>query len=103
VTDVTQPLKDAAYVAVGFSVIGFQRAQVRRQELKAQLHQQRQQFAGLVKGLDGAVQPVRQQIEGRLDQIEGHLPGQARGLVRSARSLAKGTEDQVRSLIGATA
>src|SRR5205807_7338439 len=108
VTDVTQSLKDAAYVAVGFGVIGFQRAQVRRQELNKQLRQQRQQVeaqlkeargqvAGLVKGLDGAVQPVRHQIEGSLDRIEERLPTQAKGLVRSARSLAKETEDQVRS------
>jgi uncharacterized protein HemX len=100
VTDVTQSFKDAAYVAVGFGVIGFQKAQVRRQEMNRQLRQQRQQFGDLVKGLDGAVQPVRQQIEGRLDQLEGRLPGQARDVVRTARSLAKGTEEQVRTLIG---
>jgi cell division septum initiation protein DivIVA len=112
VTDVTQSLKDAAYVAVGFSVIGFQKAQVRRQEVNRQLRGQRQQLetqlsgareqvAGLVKGLEGAVQPVRQQIEGSLDRIEERLPGQAKDLVRGARSLAKGTEDQVRNLMGA--
>jgi hypothetical protein len=101
VTDVTQSLKDTAYVAVGFGVIGFQRAQVRRQELKRQLRQQRQQLAGLVKEIDGAVDPVRQRIEGRLDRIEERLPGQARDVVRTARTLAKGTEEQMRTFIGA--
>jgi len=103
VTDVTQSFKDAAYVAVGFGVIGFQKAQVRRQELNRQLRQQRQQLGELVKVFDGAVQPVRQQIEGRLDQLEGHLPGQAKDLVRTARTLANDTEGQVRSFIGAGA
>lgn len=102
-TDVTQTLKDAAYVAVGFGVIGFQRAQVRRQELKRQLRQQRQQLAGIVKEIDGAVDPVRKQFEGGLDRIEERLPGQARDLVRTARTLAKGTEEQVRTFIGTPA
>jgi hypothetical protein len=107
VTDVTHSLKDAAYVAVGFGVIGFQKAQVRRQELNRQWRQQREQFSTqlgtLVKGLDGAVQPVREQIEGRLDRFEEHLPGQAKDLVHTARALAKSSEDQMRGLIGAGA
>lgn len=32
--DVPERLRDAAYVAVGFAVLGFQRAQVRRRELE---------------------------------------------------------------------
>lgn len=33
----TSPLKEAAYVAVGLGVLGFQQAQVRRRELARQL------------------------------------------------------------------
>jgi hypothetical protein len=32
VPDVNKTLKDAAYVALGFGVLGFQKAQVRRRE-----------------------------------------------------------------------
>ena len=37
VDDVPKALREAAYVAVGFAVIGVQRAQVRRRELARQL------------------------------------------------------------------
>ncbi len=35
--DLPRSLRDAAYIAVGFGVIGFQRAQVARRELARQL------------------------------------------------------------------
>ena len=35
--DLSKTLKDAAYVAVGFGVLAFQKAQVRRRELEKQL------------------------------------------------------------------
>ena len=110
--DVTKTLKDAAYVAVGLGVLGFQKAQVRRQELtkqvkgqaaqvESQLGDARGQFNELVRTVDDRWRPVRQEIEGRLDTIEDRLPPQAKELVKSARSLAKDTEGQVRKLVGA--
>jgi hypothetical protein len=33
VPDVNKTLKDAAYIALGFGVLGFQKAQVRRREM----------------------------------------------------------------------
>jgi hypothetical protein len=111
VTDVNKTLKDAAYVAVGFGVLGFQKAQVRRQELKKQVLSQRAQvesqlegavgqLSGLVKTLDERLRPVRQELEGRLDTFEGRLPDPAKELVKRARILTKDTEDQVRKLVG---
>src|ERR1700676_2996288 len=41
--DANKALKDAAYVAVGFGVLSFQKAQVRRQELAKQVKAQRAQ------------------------------------------------------------
>ncbi len=108
--DVGKTLKDAAYVAVGLGVLGFQRAQVRRQELIKQMKAQRfpvnpqlarGQLGDMVKTIDDRFRPVRQEIEGRLDEFEGRLPGQAKDLVKTARNLAKDTEDQVRKLVGA--
>ena len=109
-TDLTKTLKDAAYVVVGFGVIGFQRAQVRRQELRKQLEGQRHQLEEqlaevraqvqkLVVDLDARLQPVRHEVEGRLDTFESTLPEQARGLVQQVRSLAHETEVQARKVI----
>jgi hypothetical protein len=110
--DVGKTVKDAAYVAIGLGVLGFQRAQVRRRELTKQMKGQRtqvgtqledarEQLGGIVKTIDDRFRPVRQEIEGRLDTIEGMLPPQAKDLVKTARTLAKDTEEQVRKLVGA--
>lgn len=69
VPEITSLAKDAAYVAVGFGLIGFQRAQVRRRE-----------------------------IERRLEDIEAGLPPQARAVVETARSVAHDIEQQLRAL-----
>ena len=91
--DVKKILQDAAYVAVGFGVIGFQRAQVRRQELRKQLATRRQEFEAQLGELKGRVEPVVKELEQRiepvLDDIEGRLPEQAKGLVQQARLRAK--------------
>ncbi len=52
-SDVTSTLRDAAYVAVGFGVLAFQKAQVRRRELEkefeGQSNQLREQLAGVAR------------------------------------------------------
>jgi len=70
--DVTQTLKDSAYVAVGLSVLGFQRAQVARRELEV-----------------------------RLDDVEQRLPDHVKVVVASARQAAESAATQVRSLLAA--
>ena len=51
--DVEKTLREAAYVAVGFAVIGLQRAQVRRRELARQLPDLEQHLpAGIREALD---------------------------------------------------
>jgi hypothetical protein len=110
VNDVNKTLQDAAYVAVGLGVIGFQKAQVRRRELarlvgdrtavNAQLDEARDQLAGLIRTVDDRLLPVRQELEGRLEELEGRLPDPARDLVHSARLLARDAETQVRKLVG---
>ncbi len=70
--DLPKTVKDATYVAVGFGVLGFQRAQVRRQELRRQLESQRalaqEQVAGLVRSVDQLTEPLRRLILERLGQ-----------------------------------
>lgn len=95
-TDLKKTVQDAAYVVVGLGVIGFQRAQVRRQELKKQLEAQRgqletqieearSQVQKLVKDVEDRVQPLRSEVEHRITTFEELLPEQARGLVHQAR------------------
>ena len=97
-TWVTEAMKEAAYVTVGFGVLGFQRAQVRRHELTKQL---KPQLGELVTNVDQVLQPVRQELEQRLDQVEDHLTGQALEAVRTARAVVRETEYQLRKLAGA--
>jgi ElaB/YqjD/DUF883 family membrane-anchored ribosome-binding protein len=97
-TWVNETLKDAAFVAVGFGVLGFQRAQVRRHELTKQL---KPQLEELVTNVDGALEPIRQELEQRLDQVEDRLSGQALEAVRTARAVVRETEYQLRKMAGA--
>jgi ElaB/YqjD/DUF883 family membrane-anchored ribosome-binding protein len=111
IVDATRPLRDGFYIALGFAVLGFQKAQVRRRELSKELNHQREQvgaqlsgakeqLTSMVRTIDGAFQPVRQDIEGRLDRVEERLPAQAKDVVKTARAFARETEQQVRRAAG---
>ena len=101
--DVKQTLKDAAYVTVGLGVLGFQRAQVRRQELTKQLDAQlgdvRNQTQRLVEGYESLLKDLEQRFEPVLDQVEERLPEQARELVTQARGAAKDAQDRFATLL----
>jgi hypothetical protein len=45
--DINRTLTDAAYIAIGFGLLGFQRAQVRRRQLIRQLEEAARQAATL--------------------------------------------------------
>ncbi len=95
--DVKKTLQDAAYVAVGFGVLGFQRAQVRRQELAKRLAAGNRpdlaEYRTKLTELRGRVEPVVKELEQRidpvLDDLEGRLPEQAKSIVQQARVRAK--------------
>jgi hypothetical protein len=102
-------VKDAFYVTVGLGVIGFQRAQVQRQELRKQLETQlgdaRHQLEKAGKTLEDRVKVVEERLEGVEDrfetlfeQFEERLPEQARELVKQARDAAKEARGQLRAL-----
>ncbi len=125
--DVTQTLKDSAYVAVGLSVLGFQRAQVARRELAstvgvdrdrleaslkaqvedlasaldAQLIEVRTQVQKAVANLEDALEPVAKELEVRFDDVEQRLPDHVKAVVASARQAAETAATQVRSLLAA--
>lgn len=110
--DLTKSLRDAAYTAVGFGVLGLQRAQVRRRELadqlqsqrpelEAQLDQARDQLADLARDLERRIEPalvdVSQRVEPVLEHIEARLPEQARAPLAQIRLAARETQDQLRA------
>ena len=115
---VTDTLKDAAYVTIGLGVLGFQKAQVRRNELTKQIETQVKQFEtqikqfeaqapdvrrtvnGFAAQIDGYVAPVRSQLVQQLDSVEATLPPQIQDLVKQARTVAHQTEDTLRERLG---
>ncbi len=103
--------RDAAYVAIGLGVIGFQKAQVRRNELQKQLSEQlteaRQSAQKLgatvedrVKLVEERLAGLEDQVEQLLDTVEGALPEQARTLFHQAREATREAQTQLRELVG---
>ena len=111
VTDeIAKTAKDAAYVVVGLGVLGFQRAQVRRQELvkrladpKAQVESRlgdvRGELSRRAKDVDELVEEAIARLETTLSPIEQRLPLQARNLVEQARTQAREARQQLRALL----
>lgn len=108
--EISKTARDAAYVVVGLGVLGFQRAQVRRQELSKRLAEPRAQVEGTIGGVreeltrrakdvDERVEEAIARLEASLEPIEQRLPAQARTLVEQARTQARGARQQLRALI----
>ena len=76
--DDADALRDAFYTAVGFGVLGFQQAQLRRRELQKDL-------ARLAAELDGKVDPVLDDLVAKLPEDLQPLATQARAAAVSAR------------------
>jgi hypothetical protein len=94
--DITKTARDAAYVAVGLGVMGFQRAQVRRRELielakhqlpamQAPLTEARAELARRVTEFDGRVTELAEKLETRMQPVEHMLPAPAQALIGQAR------------------
>ncbi|HVE94893.1 MAG TPA: hypothetical protein VNB24_08245 [Acidimicrobiales bacterium] len=110
--DVTKTLRDATYIAIGLGVIGFQRAQVRRQELRSQLADQktvldarateaRALVSELVKQADSRIEPVIAAVEAQIDAVADLLPEQTKGFVTQARTAGKEVRSQLRARVAA--
>ncbi len=113
IDDINKVVKDSAYAAVGFGVLSFQRAQVRRRELAEQLQSKsnggvvgsqvaaaREQLAEVAKLVDEQVAPVRRQIDERFDELEGRLPPATRNVLATIRSGAQAQESYLRNAVG---
>lgn len=64
--DVTEAVKDAAYVSVGLAVIAFQRLQVRRAELAKALGEPGGEARGAVEAIGGLLGDHLKVLEERL-------------------------------------
>lgn len=95
--DITKNLRDAAYIIVGLGVIGIQKAQVRRVELRKQLEQAdiREQVAKLAKDVDDRIEPLVEAVDQRLDVVEERLPEQVREVLAQARKIVKDARHEV--------
>jgi hypothetical protein len=115
---VTDLARDAAYVAVGLGVLGYQRAQVQRVELQSRLSQDlsldqrmddvRHSVAdvrhGVAKGfqqIDSLAESASHFVETTLQPLEEKLPPTVSQLTSKAREQAREVRTQIRQLVNA--
>ncbi len=108
---VTDLARDAAYVAVGLGVLGYQRAQVQRVELQNRLSldlalDQRMDDVrhGVAKGfqqIDDLAESAAHFVETTLQPLEEKLPPTVSQLTSKAREQAREVRTQIRQLVNA--
>jgi exonuclease VII small subunit len=119
--DIAAVAKDATYVVIGAGVLGFQQAQVQRQELMKRLAEPKAGFEDRVNAarsdLGGALHTAEVTVEGLMERfediierlevavapLEDRLPAQARDLAKQAHVQAKEARSQIRSRIPTSA
>jgi hypothetical protein len=104
--ELTNLARDAAYVAVGLGVLGFQRAQVQRVELKSKLAQDlnvedhlgdiRIEVARGIRQLDELIENAVRFVETTLEPIEDQLPPTARDIAKRAHDQIRDVRTQIR-------
>lgn len=81
IDDVTNAVKDAAYVSVGLGVIAFQRLQVRRNELSKALNGQADEAKGALEAVGTLVgqrlKVVEERVEAAREQLTARVTGSA--------------------------
>ena len=104
--DLASVAKDATYVVVGAGVIGFQKAQVQRQDLLKRLGDPKVEIGSRIQGvrsdLSGAIHTVDAQLEDLISKVEAafapfedRLPTPARDLAKQVHVQAKETRTQI--------
>lgn len=103
-------VRDAAYITIGFGVLAFQQAQVRRREVvqgladrfgtsKTQMDELLASVEAQIAKLDERFDALDAKLDTAVTKIEERLPEQAAALVGQAHDLAKAARKQVRGLI----
>ena len=103
--DLTDLAKEAAYLAIGIGILGFHKAQVRRQDLagaaerarragdvEGSLAEARKQVAKRLKDFDATLGELIRALDSTLDPMWQRLPEPAQSAVQQARD----ARDQVR-------
>ncbi len=103
---VTDLARDAAYVAVGLGVLGYQRVQVQRVELQQRLSEDlslddridevRQGVAKGIHQIDDLAESAVQFVETTLQPLEERLPQSVTQLTSKAREQAREVRTQIR-------
>jgi hypothetical protein len=106
---VTDLARDAAYVAVGLGVLGYQRVQVQRVELKNKLSQDleldqrlgdvRQGVAKGISQIDDLAESATHFVESTLQPLEERLPASVTQLTTKAREQAHEVRTQIRQRV----
>ena len=106
---VTDLARDAAYVAVGLGVLGYQRVQVQRVELKNKLSQDfaleqrlgdvRQGMAKGVHQIDDLAESAMNFVESTIQPLEERLPSSVTQLTGKAREQAREVRSQIRERV----
>ncbi|MDA8044867.1 MAG: hypothetical protein M0Z30_06465 [Actinomycetota bacterium] len=81
--DLNKAVRDAAYVAVGLGVIGFQKAQVQRVELSKQLEAQMAGLATFGEQLNGQAEPYIEAAQKQVADLRDQLTKLAGDLIPS--------------------
>ncbi|MGH9169310.1 MAG: hypothetical protein ACRD0Z_00300 [Acidimicrobiales bacterium] len=112
--DISKVAQDAAYVAIGLGVIGFQKAQVRRRELlklvETQVSSQRASAEGPVtdlrkevtkalKEIDKTLGQLIERVDAGIEPVAERLPAGAQAFVHQAKE----ARDQLRGYLSAIA
>jgi hypothetical protein len=100
-------IRDAAYTTVGFGVLAFQQAQVRRQELAGKIAERfgvnKTQVEEMIKSVESRIAKLDDRFEARLDEtvgkLEDRLPAPAGKVLGQAHGVAKAARKQVRTLL----
>ena len=107
----TDLARDAAYVAVGLGVLGYQRVQVQRVELQNRLSEDfsldervddvRQGVAKGFRQIDDLAESAAHFVETTLQPLEERLPEPVTQLTTKARQQARGVREQIRQRVSA--
>ncbi len=112
-------VRDAAYITIGFGVLGVQQAQVRRRELvkslterldtsrletrKAQLEEMLDTIETQMQQLDSRLDSFEEKLDSTVAKLEARLPEQAAQVVGQMHTAAKTARRQVRGLVRSAA
>jgi hypothetical protein len=106
---VTDLARDAAYVAVGLGVLGYQRAQVQRVELQNRLSKDfsfdqrigdvRQGVAKGIHQIDDLAETAVQFVETTLQPLEDKLPSSVSQVTTKAKQQAREVRIQIRQRV----